>query len=383
MLRVEVTPSRFVWARDRAGLDLAELSSKFKDLPAWESGTKLPTVKQLRAFADATYAPFGAFFGPQPTADVVPIPDLRTFGDRPLQLPSPNLLDTIADCERRQDWFRDDYARPSGLEPLPFIGSATLNDDPVQVASAVRTTLGLDVEARRACPTWADALRIALRTAENAGILVMCNGIVAGNTRRKLDPEEFRGFALSDPIAPLIFVNGADSKAAQMFTLVHEAAHLWLGATALSDVVPGIESQQPIERWCNRVAAEVLVPEVALRAEVGPSPADPEETRRLARVFKVSGMVVLRRLRAIGALSAAEFDTAFRAEQERAARKPSSKGGSFYLSQVARVGRRFARALFESTLEGNTLYRDAYRLLGVRKTATFEALGHEAEIAVG
>lgn len=382
MLRVDVDHGRFVWARERAGLDPSELSRKFKDLPAWESGAKRPTVKQLRAYADATYAPFGAFFGPPPSADVVPIPDLRTVGDRPLHRPSPNLLDTIADCERRQDWFRDDYARASGLEPVAFVGSATLADDPRRVADVVRTTLGLSLEARRSCPTWTDALRQALRSAEDAGVLVMCNGVVAGNTRRKLDPEEFRGFALSDPLAPLIFVNGADTKAAQMFTLVHEAAHLWLGATALSDVPTAAESQQPIERWCNRVAAEVLVPEAALRAEVGPDPAAPDETRRLARVFKVSGLVVLRRLREIGALDAAEFDAAFRAEQERAARRPPSNGGSFYLSQIARVGRRFARALFESTLEGNTLYRDAYRLLGVRKTATFAELGRRLGFAV-
>jgi Zn-dependent peptidase ImmA (M78 family) len=242
--------------------------------------------------------------------------------------------------------------------------------------------LGFDVTLRRACPTWTEALRRFLELADQIGVLVMVSGVVLNNNRRQLDPEEFRGFAMVDPLAPLIFVNGSDSKAAQMFTLAHELAHLWIGASALSDATAAIAPDQAIERWCNSVAAELLVPMSALGALLLSNEPLQTSLARLAREFKVSTLVILRRLRDAGVLDQASFRTAYAAEVQRIANLPQSSGGNFYLTTAARVSRRFGRALVESTLEGRTLYRDAFRLLGISKTGTFDEFARRLELAL-
>jgi len=219
--------------------------------------------------------------------------------------------------------------------------------------------------------------------AEDAGVLVMVSSVVGSNSRRTLDVGEFRGFALSDPLAPLIFLNGADSKAAQMFTLAHELAHLWLGATGVSDTQAGQVPEQEAERWCNLVAAELLVPMEDLRLAREPGAPIPVEIQRLARAFKVSSLVALRRLFDVGHISQAALWQYYRQEQDRlrALTKRSSAGGDFYRSLGARSSKRFTQAIVSSTLEGLTSFPDAFRTLGIKKNATFHQVAREFGVA--
>src|SRR5205085_1905640 len=168
----------------------------------------------------------------------------------------------------------------------------------------------------------------------------------------------------------------------QMFTLAHELAHLWLGVSAVSDAEPSEVPTQEIERWCNRVAAELLVPIRALREELRRRANLDEEVSRLARAFKVSTLVILRRVYDARALSRDEFNTAYEAELTRLQQVAKSSGGDFYLTQAARVSKRFARALVASTLEGQTLYRDAFQMLGLSKVETFHELGRSLGYSV-
>jgi len=373
-LRVKVSPAVLSWARERVGWDLADaVSHRFSRLAEWESGDAEPTLKQLELYARATHTPIGYFFLSAPPEEHVPIPDLRTIGDRPLERASPDLLDTIYICQQRQEWYRD-FARSQRDDPLSFVGSATIASDIERTASAIRIAIRFDIEERRKAATWTEALRRFIELTDTAGVLVMVNGVVGNNNHRKLDPDEFRGFALSDPLAPLVFINGADTKAAQMFTLAHELAHIWLGQSALSDVQPISTPTDAIERWCNEVAAELLVPTVLLRQVYKRNEDLAATVDRLARYFKVSSLVILRRIHDLGGLTRNQFWQAYNAELERIGNIPKGSGGDFYLTQGARIGKRFARALVSSTLEGQTLYRDAFNLLGFSKVATFTEL---------
>lgn len=375
MTRVEVRAEMLQWARERAGLDLAALAKRFPQLPDWESGDASPTLKQLERFAKATYAPIGFLFLPEPPVERVPIPDFRTVANERIDRPSPDLLDTLYICQQRQEWYRD-FARSMGEVPLAFVGSVRVADDVVRTAALIRHALAFDLDERRQMPTWTDALRRFIEQADALGMLVMVSGVVGSNNRRKLDPREFRGFALADELAPLVFINGADTKAAQMFTLAHELVHIWLGQSALSDAQVASMPEQAVERWCNQVAAELLVPLEVFRAEFDRGADLRAELDRLARRFKVSTLVILRRIHDVGGLKGEAYWRAYDEELTRLRALPKGSGGDFYLTLGARAGKRFARALVVSTLEGQTRYVDAFRLLGFSKLATFRELGH-------
>jgi Zn-dependent peptidase ImmA (M78 family)/transcriptional regulator with XRE-family HTH domain len=373
MTRVAIKPDLLRWARERARMDTLDLEARFPKLADWERREISPTLKQLEAYARATHVPVGYLFLPKPPDEPLPIPDFRTAG-RAVPRPSPNLLDTIYACQERQAWYRE-FAQVNGQAALGFVGSVTTRTAPVEAAARLRTALRFSVDERRDCRTWTEALRLFLDQADALGVLVMVSGVVLNNNRRRLDPEEFRGFALADELAPLVFINGGDSKAAQMFTLAHELAHVWLRISALSDAGPASTPTNATELWCNQVAAELLVPLNVFRGELIADEPLAESLNRHARRFKVSTLVILRRLLDAGRMSRQEFFRAYEEEVARIASITQGSGGNFYRTTVARVSRRFARALIESTLEGRTLYRDAFRMLGIARTETFNEFG--------
>jgi len=374
MTRVAIKPELLQWARQRSGQPEHYILNRFPKLEKWESGTELPTLHQIESFAKAVHTPIGYLFLPKPPVEFIPLPDFRTARNSYRLRPSPELLETIYICQQRQEWYRD-HMRSIGEPPLSFVGSVTTRDDIVNVANTMRDSLGFNIEHRYQMTTWTDALRHFINQSDDLGILVMCSGVVLNNNRRKLNTDEFRGFAISDNLAPLIFINGADSKAAQMFTLAHELAHIWLGQTAISDSQAHNEPDQDIEDWCNRVAAEMLVPLSILKEVYRPDTGLEVEVSRLARYFKVSTLVILRRIYDAGGINREDFWRYYEEELDRIRNHIKAGGGNFYLTQSARVSKRFARALVVSTLEGQTLHRDAFRLLGFSKLETFHELG--------
>lgn len=387
-VRVAVAPEMLAWALERSGQDSQVLERTFPRLPQWRRGEAQPTIKQLETFARKTRTPVGYLLLDEPPDEPVPIPDYRTLGDGGVARPSPDLLDAVALCQLRQDWYRD-HVSLTGGEPAAFVGSVTVDDEPVEVGRTIRTAAAFDVEDRKDFRSWTEALSAFSNRVEELGVLVMRSGVVGSNTHRRLDPDEFRGFALSDPIAPVIFINSRDTVAAQIFTLAHELAHLWLGGSALDSPELGLSqpsAAQPaphghIETWCNQVAAEILVPSESLQAQFDPTALLVDEVDRLVRLYRVSSLVVLRSLFDGGHVSWTAFREAWLTELDRMAARTGSDGGDYYRTQPVRVSKRFAQAVIVSTLEGHTLYRDAFRMLGFRKQSTFDEWSRQLGLA--
>lgn len=375
MNRVAIEPRMIAWARERSGLDVAALKKRFPAYEEWESGEKQPTVRQLEDFARATLTPFGALFLAEPPEDRLPVPDFRTLRAERPRRPSAALLQTIYQMQRRQEWMRD-YLIDEGAEPLPFIGTATLASSPQAAAEDIRRTLHMEEGWAEAHATWSAALLGLRRAVEDAGVLVVISGVYGNNTHRPLDPDEFRGFVLSDPYAPLIFVNGADFKAAQMFTLAHELAHLWLGKDGVFDLPNLQPSEDAVEQFCNKVAAEVLVPEEELLASWPRVAGDADRYQALARRFKVSPMVTARRVLDAGLISRAAFFEFLEEYEADERRKTKKSGGHFYRTSEVRIGHRFGAAVVRAARAGKLLYRDAYRLTGL-SGKTFDRFAQE------
>jgi len=365
MNRISVSEPVLRWALDRSTRK-SSLEQRFPKLAEWLSGSSSPTLRQLESLAKATSTPLGYFFLPEPPKEHLSIPHFRTLDSEHPIRPSPDMLEMVQEMERRQAWMRE-YLIEEGQEPLNFVHSAQLTIEPVRLAEDMRRTLDLAKEWAADQSRWTDALRHLQSRIEASGILVIVNGIVGNNTHRKLDPVEFRGFVLVDEYAPLVFINGADGKAAQMFTLAHELAHIWFGSSAAFDLRELQPSDNKTEQACNRVAAEFLVPANQL-LDFWPSVnQQPERFQAIARHFKVSELVSVRRAMDLGLIKRSEFTDFYRnyQENERRAAAQGQEGGNFYATQNLRIGRRFAEVVIRAAREGKILYRDAYQLTGL------------------
>ena len=363
MSRVAIAESVLYWAVSRSGRTLDSLEDRFPRIQEWASGESEPTLRQLESLAKATFTPLGYLLLKEPPADRLPIRHFRTQSDETPGRPSPDLIESVHTMQLRQAWMRE-FLVEQGQEGLDFIGSAPPGIGPVELADEMRSTVGLNAEWAAKYSTWTDAVAALRRALEDKGVLVVFNGVVGNNTRRKLNPGEFRGFVLVDDYAPLVFVNNADAKSAQMFTLAHELAHLLLGSSAAFDLRGMQPAGDPTEQLCNQAAAEFLVPTDLLRDTWHEIRARDLSFQAIASRFKVSEIVAARRALDLRLITWDQFWDFYRESLARRNVAPSG-GGNFYANQDFRVGRPFAAAVVQATREGNLLYSEAYRLTGL------------------
>jgi len=260
-----------------------------------------------------------------------------------------------------------EFLLEEGQEQLAFVGRDTPESPPEEVARSMLEVLGLNDEWAKQEGTWSEALRQLRHRIETAGVMVVINGVVGNNTHRPLDVNEFRGFVLVDSIAPLIFVNGRDARCAQMFTLAHELAHIWIGREGVSNLDRLEPVGEHVETFCNQVAAEFLIPTHRFQAEWQGASSFADRFDRLARTFKVSAIVVARRALDLKHIGRQEFFDFYEGQiRQNAEDRRKSPGGDFWRTQRVRIGELFGSAVAQAVWTGRLLYSEAYELTGLR-----------------
>ena len=377
--QITLQPKVLRWARERAGLSQKTLADKMKvkleHVTEWEETGRI-SIARTDNLAAKTYTPLGYLYLSEPPDEPLPIRDFRTHSvDAPAR-PSIDLLDTVYLMQRRQSWMRDDLIE-GGADPLDFVGVYSLTDSHTEVAAAMRSTLRLSASWAESASSWRDALRFLRNRLDEVGVLVVFNGVVGNNNYRKLDRKEFQGFALVDEYAPLVFVNSADYIAAQMFTLAHEVAHLFVGQTGLTLFDKLVPSDHETERYCNQVAAEFLVPKEELEDSWPAIRSLDNPFQAVSRNFKVSAIVAARRALDLELIDRDTFFDFYRDyRQQGEGGRFTGEGGNFWNIQKWRIGPRFAGAVARATGEGRLLHREAYSLTGLRGD-TFESMSEE------
>jgi len=382
MAIVKINGGMIAWARRRVNATIDSLSTaaiKPSTIQEWENGTAFPSEKQAMDLADRLGIAYSMLFIPNvPPDEKIQIPDLRTVKGQALRNPSRNFLAVLDDAKARQEWISAER-KDTGHKPLGFVGRFSLRDNTDTVAADMRRVLNVNYEFRQEAKNFEDFLRRLSMRVEEVGVLVMRSTVVRHITRRSLDANEFRGFNLIDKYAPVVFINDTDAKAAQVFTLAHEVAHIWIGQEGISDRRPQEKgnSANLIELFCDGVAAEFLVPKEEFKKIWNDSRTAGINVAAISAHFKVSELTALRRAKDLAKISPTYFfariyekyDAYRRKEaEERAKQKAKPKeerGGNFWASFDLRNSAQFNRTVGESIFRRRLTYSEGASLLGV------------------
>ncbi len=352
------------WAIDRAGYELEEFLAKDEKWQEWVKGSRKPTYAQLRDFADRLHVNPLVLLGDSPPDESLAMPYFRG-AKATHKAPSLNVYDTIQLLQLRQDWLSEYMELELGFAPLPFVGSSTTHAEAIaSIREVLKIPAGWQLRHRGA----REALGFLVEQCEQQNIFISSNGIVGNSTGRPISVEECRGFALSDRYAPFIFLNARDAPVANLFTLAHELAHIWMGRSAAHDnnAMVTDAASDPTERMCDLVAVELLMPEGMVRQYF----SEGHSIEKAATHFRVSTIAMARRAFEVGHIDREKLERYFQNYREQrielAAEPKSQKGGSFYPTAIKRIGRSFSRFVDSAVQNHHLSHRDAYRLMGLR-----------------
>lgn len=360
------------WAFERSGFDADAVAAKLAvsedKVNAWLSGQTSPTFRQAQRLAKLLSIPFGFLFLSHPPEDQVPLPEFRTVGSKRGKLDN-NTRDLLQDIQFKRDWFSE-YLRIEETDPVAFIGRFSWRDPAQLIAADMRQELQkFDERLFLRSQSHGKFLTGLMSAAEQAGVWVMRSGIVGNNTSRPLDVAAMRGFAISDSLLPIVFINGQDAPAAQIYTLAHELAHLWIGSSDLNAVdisEANPPTQKDTETACNKIAAEFLAPEDEFMKLWSSDYAFIEQVDEIASKLSVSRIVVAKRAADLGLIPHSDYRSFFQDETLRWSKIKRPQGGNFFATIPVRNGKRFTRAVLAEARSGRMLLREASGLLGVK-----------------
>ena len=367
-----ITPSVLEWAIKRAGVSAESIHKKAEQ---WVSGKARPTFKQAVDIAKTLQIPFGYLWLKEPPKEQEIIPDLRTIGNGGLAQIPLELKTVVNDVKQKQEWFKE-YAKTNGILKCEAIGRFKGSDDTQEIADDVTARLEIQDLVGSGCDK-DRMLKNLIEKIEKLGILVMRNSILRGNTKKKLNLDTFRGFAIFDEFAPLIFINTNDSKAGQIFTLMHEVAHLWIGQSGISDL--DIRENNKIELACNEIAAKILMPKTKIQKAFREFDDD-RWLECIADRFSVSTLAVLNRLRSLSLLALRRYQELYNAELERLSRIPKTRPSGAPPPEVmvrVRNGYLFTFVVTSSVLSGDETYTNGASLLGFKNTDLINKVAKE------
>ncbi len=259
-------PEVFRWARESAGLEPEGAARAIGIVPASliaiEEGEREPSRTTLSKMAKAYHRSLLTFYLPMPPRKGDRGEDFRTVAGNRTAEADAGVDALVRDIRARQSLIRTVLEDDQDVQPLTFVGSASMADGVAALVVALERMLGVTRVQYRAQRNTESAFNLLRERAESAGVFVLLIGNL-GSHHSAIPVEVFRGFAVADSIAPFVVINDGDAKAAWSFTLLHELAHLWLGATGLSG---GGAPEKKIERFCNDVASEFLLPPADVQA---------------------------------------------------------------------------------------------------------------------
>lgn len=356
------------WARERRGFEYSQLARKsnveVELLRQWEAETSRPPFGKAQHLAEILRIPFGMLFLPNRPIDSCPIPDFRTVDGKRRHGLSPDLSDVINQVATKQEWFRE-YCEENSEGPLPIVGSFRLSAGVDALAHDIARKLHISEELRRRCSSAREYLSRLCDASQDIGILVMRSGVVGNDTTRPLSVDDFRGFALTDPFAPVVFINARDSYSAQVFTLVHELAHIWINQSAISNPDPSEAPVNRFEEFCDAVAAESLVPAQEFESAWGAIRDPSDFPAMMARKFWVSPLVAIRRAHELHKISDGEFFQLVKFEKLKPRSVRKGNGGDPNRTLFSRIGRKLTLGVLSAVRENRLVYRDAALLLGI------------------
>lgn len=359
-----INPNIISWAIKRSGLAMSDISKKLsikeERLTEIEQGKANIAFGKAKQFANITNIPFGfLFLNEVPEEDKLALPDLRTIDSKDLSEPSQALKEVIRLNQERVEWYRA-YLSELGVEGNSYVGSLSKANISEVVSFLTEKLKGNKVKDAK------DYYRQLVKSIEALGVMVIQDSNLGHHTK-PLDIEEFRGFAIADDVAPLIFVNTVDSLNAQLFTLIHELAHILKGESGVSD--NSVSSIDPTEQFCNAVAGEFLVPKAKFVKQWNSLDEAHIDIvfATLAKSFYVSRHVIARRALALSYIDKQQYESYINKIREdySAGKKKSDSGPSYYVVKNAKLSSQLSQAVISQSLSGKMLYRDAGYILGI------------------